>query len=343
MQRERNFDLLRAISCISIVLLHVASLYTEHENVIAAHTAAEFSFSDFFQIITRTAVPCFVMLSGAFMLGKKKLDISGFYKNSFLKLGIPTILFSLIYIFVRVISKDSIKTIALDTLNGSPIGHMWYMFMLVGLYAVYPMILYFKNSVSKKTFAVYTAIALVLSSVVHYTCQLIWPVMFMEYIGYFMAGYLIRTSAGRIRIKPLVSLSVSAAFLLLTYLLNELSFYNGYYISGLYRHPDFPTVIIASLFCFLAFAKMKTTRPGRLTGVVVKYSMLIYLVHPLVYGLINKLLIGRLFDKLPTAFWYVFALFAVTLAASVAISAVYQKIFDMIARGLSKRKRAGNK
>ena len=326
MNREKNFDLLRGFSCIFIVLLHIAALYTEQENIYSVYSGLPFSFCDFLQIITRTAVPCFVMLSGAFMLDRKKLDISSFYKKSFFKLGIPTIVFSLVYIAIRLLSKGSIKTIAIDTLNGKPNGHMWYMFMLAGLYLVYPFVYFLIKSVSERAFIVYTVIAVVLSSVVHFTCELIWPVMFLEYIGYFMAGYCIKKYSARIRIGCPVLLILSVLFLLLTFLLNEMSFYGGYYSSQLYRHPDFPTVIIASPLWFAAFSKMKINCISKPMNVIVETSMIIYLVHPMIYGTINKVLIGRVFKELPSPYWYVPALFVVCFIISALVSVVYMKI-----------------
>lgn len=152
MDREKNYDLLRGISCIFIILLHIAALYTEDRSVYSAYKGLEFSFCDFLQIITRTAVPCFVMLSGAFMLDRNSLNLSSFYKKSIIKLGIPTLVFSLIYIAARLVSGIGLKTVIFDTVNGKPIGHMWYMFMLVGLYMIYPFVFFLKEAVSKKVF-----------------------------------------------------------------------------------------------------------------------------------------------------------------------------------------------
>ena len=335
MNRENNYDLLRGISCISIVLLHIAALYTEQEDIYTHYSALEFSFCDFLQIITRTAVPCFVMLSGAFILGRKKLDISSFYKKSIIKLGIPTVVFSLIFIAVRLLTKTSVKTVFIDTINGKPNGHMWYMFMLAGLYLISPFVYYLKEAVSDRAFIIYTVIAVVLSSIVHFTCQLIWPVMFLEYIGYFMAGYCIRKKAARIRIAWPVLLILSFVFLLLTYFLNELSFYGGYYSSKLYRNPDFPTIIAASLLWFAAFSKIKVEHISKLMKMIVETSMIIYLVHPLIYGIINKALIGKLFSIFPSPYWYVPALFVVCFILSLIFSVIYMKVSSLISSKLS--------
>ena len=338
MNREKNYDLLRGISCISIVLLHIAALYTEQESIYSSYSNLEFSICDFLQIITRTAVPCFVMLSGAFMLDRKKLNVLSFYKKSFFKLGIPTLVFSLLYILVRIISNHGIKTVIIETLNGKPIGHMWYMFMLAGLYLVYPFVYYFKEAVSDRTFIVYTIIAVVLSSTIHFTCHLIWPIWFLEYIGYFMAGYCIKVFSQHILIRWQIIIVLSIVFLMASFVLNEMSFYGGYYSSDFFRNPSFPTIIVASLLWFTAFSKIKIKKISQTTQMIVNSSMIIYMVHPLIFGIINKLLIGRVFTEFPSPYWYVPALFVVCFIISVAVSVVYIKISSYLSSKLFARK-----
>ena len=336
MKRESNYDLLRCTSCISIVLLHIAALYTEDISVISIHSNLDFSFCDFIQIITRTAVPCFVMLSGAFMLDKKRLIISEFYKKSFFKLGVPTIVFSLLYIIIRLLTGDAAQSVLFDTISGKPFGHLWYMFMLVGLYAAFPLIYYFCRNISDKACVIFGIIAIVLSSVVHFTCDLIWPIKFIEYLGYFVIGYCLRKWGKKIPGKWQLYLFISVLFLISTFLLNEYSFYTGSYDSDFFRHPDFPTIIIASLSCFVAFSKMRVTSGSKIYVPVVKYSMIIYMVHPMIYIAINKVVL-KIFKGLPSPFWYVPALFVVCLFLSLIASIVYQKTEDVI-KGIVRNK-----
>ena len=61
-------------------------------------------------------------------------------------------------------------------------------------------------------------------------------------------------------------------------------------------------------------------------NVIVETSMIIYLVHPMIYGTINKVLIGRVFKELPSPYWYVPALFVVCFIISALVSVVYMKI-----------------
>lgn len=117
MKREEKWEMLRAISCISVVLLHVAALYTEETEVYQQYVGIGFSFCDFLQIMTRTAVPCFVMLSGAFMLDKQQLNVAAFCKSSIRKLMIPTLSFELVYMAASACGGKMILEVINNTLT----------------------------------------------------------------------------------------------------------------------------------------------------------------------------------------------------------------------------------
>ena len=92
------------------------------------------------------AIPCFLMLTGAFLSARIE-NVREFYKKSLVKLGIPTLIFTVLY---------SAWYISLSAINGNLhkglinvlryyktgwSGHpLWYMYMLVGLYAILPIV-----------------------------------------------------------------------------------------------------------------------------------------------------------------------------------------------------------
>jgi surface polysaccharide O-acyltransferase-like enzyme len=101
------------------------------------------------------------MLSGAFILSNEKNDdYKKFYSKSFCKIGVPTVIFSLLYILYRIplcflgefSGVSELLVLVKDILKGSPMYHMWYLYMLIGVYAMVPIILRFKRSISEKTF-----------------------------------------------------------------------------------------------------------------------------------------------------------------------------------------------
>lgn len=80
--RQSNFDLLRIISTISVVLIHVNATVANSNNI----SIVGFNICSLINIITRFSVPCFVMLSGAFILNNERMQtINTFMQNLFIK------------------------------------------------------------------------------------------------------------------------------------------------------------------------------------------------------------------------------------------------------------------
>ncbi|MCR5609909.1 MAG: acyltransferase [Lachnospiraceae bacterium] len=108
-KREANYDLLRIVCAITIIACHVSAtykaaitdpdifgkLYSEHLPTIIIYNT-----------LSRFAVPCFMMLSGAFLVSNNNnIHFKNFYKKSYHSIVIPTIIFSIFYLcFSEVIS-----------------------------------------------------------------------------------------------------------------------------------------------------------------------------------------------------------------------------------------------
>ena len=82
--REIKYDILRILSMFAVILLHVNATYFDVKGEISFIWEIENAINYF----TRFAVPCFVMISGAFMLNKKK-GILSIYVSAIYKILIP--------------------------------------------------------------------------------------------------------------------------------------------------------------------------------------------------------------------------------------------------------------
>ena len=73
-KRENNYDLLRLVSSVAIVALHVSASYLEASTNIGVfgelYTKGIF-WSSFYNVFSRFAVPCFIMLAGGFALSQE--------------------------------------------------------------------------------------------------------------------------------------------------------------------------------------------------------------------------------------------------------------------------------
>ena len=154
--RESNYDLLRIISAFAVIMLHVSGGFLAY-NGATAPTNCSFP-PMLINHLVRFAVPCFLMLSGAFLLAdEKNANYKFFYKKTIRNIGITGAVFFLLYTMYRVaklvmgvfvLHIDSTDTflaslffIFKDLLQGRPSGHLWYLSVLIGLYLVVPFVI----------------------------------------------------------------------------------------------------------------------------------------------------------------------------------------------------------
>lgn len=209
-EREANYDLLRIISTIAVIILHVSAIFL---NAVTDDTIfGEIYTKNIFVIVvyntlSRFAVPCFMMISGAFLLSEKRnMDYKFFYKKALYNLGVPTIIFSvLFFVFSEVMSVRTLMgggsfEILLqpvkDVVKGVPYYHLWYMYTLLVVYLFIPVIVRVKSDMNKKTFQRLCLISLAITTISGWTSsfELNWSVSkAICYIGYIMIGYQVRT------------------------------------------------------------------------------------------------------------------------------------------------------
>lgn len=148
---------LRIFAALAVVLLHVASTKVKSSALL---------YEDFYiwlsayHMITRFAVNCFVMITGALLLRKEKqLTISQLWKKYIPKVLILFAIWSAVYIAVNLLKSQmqgntvSFHGVWKTFLYGH--YHMWYLYMLVGLYMITPIL---REVVKNKTLVEYVLI-----------------------------------------------------------------------------------------------------------------------------------------------------------------------------------------
>ncbi len=348
-KRESNYDLLRIISAVAVIMIHVSgSWFVNAINDIAENgLLIEDILSPFwlciYNSVSRFAVPCFVMLSGAFILDdERNTEYKRFYSKSFSKVGVPTIVFSILYILYRIPmcfigEEKGIGTLVVDVVKGRPLYHMWYLYMLIGLYALAPIVLRFKNSISEKNFHKVTVAFLVLASISMWTStsKLSWDVgCSFEYLGYFMVGYSIRkVSKKKNNKKAILAVLTGTLFELCAAGLEYQQIIAGitedelkYSIIG----PSNPLIVLASILFFYGFTvlgvKKDLTKLSRLT-------FWIYLIHAGVWHFISNVIMlikgKNVFTQIDGGIWIpVFV--AVVFAISCVLSRLYIWLWEKI-------------
>lgn len=131
-------DLLRILAIFSVVVLHVSGTLLN----IYPIASTNWEICNIYNSFVRSAVPLFVMISGIFFLDQREIPMEKLFGKYILRISTAFITWSAFYAFFDTIVKNNSVTppIMIDfiyqTLNGH--YHMWFCFMIVGLYLIVP-------------------------------------------------------------------------------------------------------------------------------------------------------------------------------------------------------------
>lgn len=327
--RSLGLDLLRCLSCISVVILHVSSIYLKKDlpNNILSNT--DYAIGLFYRIVTTLAVPSFVMLSGAFLLNSKNRDYKAFYQKMTKRIIYPTVLFSIVYVVMHYCEMILAKTMGvsignekynmwtplLNCLKGEPNATMWFMFMIIGLYLVTPVIVRVKETIGQRNY-MYFAIGLFIYGIlIFYTCDLSWILWYTEWMGYFVLGNLIYEHFCK-KNKGKKDILLGWFCIVISYGILVVYWFCNFYIQKEAPIPEsFSMPVLAgTVLQFIGFSLLNDKiRINKSVSEIAKYSLGIYLIHPILCEFIMQIC-GRILKWLPSAHFIPIISIIITLA-----------------------------
>lgn len=244
------------------------------------------------------SIPVFVMISGALLLDDSRRESAGtFYRRRMVRVGIPLVVWTAAYLLVRVFidhEELSFGRVLQLILTGDPYFHLWFLYMIVGLYLITPPLRTFVRCAGQAERILVIVIGLVLANAYFQTDVLLWGnqrsifTMFVPWIAYYLCGYELR------RIDPA---KVPSRYLVLAVLVaaGYLAAFSGVFmekaggVGTRYLFDYFsPPVIFLSVAIFWA-AYLRGTTGKDLQGHaktalewVASTTLGVYVLHPLV-------------------------------------------------------------
>lgn len=313
--REKNIDSLRALCALFVISVHVCAPYlTANLNVFNT----DFGISSSIQVFARVAVPVFVLISGRYLLSNwNEMSLAGFYKKKFSRIIVPFIFSIIIYGILRIFGEKTatFTSYITDTLDGTPYEHLWFFYMIVGLYAVTPILYKIKNKLSAKAFRnlgfVFLVMAIISEMVQGALGFKYIPIFyFVDYLGFFITGYTLKDY--KPKFNPNILLLI---YLLLSILRGSLALVlqaNGNLLWRCMHLSSGPINTLADIYLYLFFSNLKLEK-YRLASIG-KYTLGIYIIHDMfVHGIMyftNNTLTGVLFVDI---FLYLAIVFCVSL------------------------------
>ncbi len=340
-----SYDIIRILATLAVVMIHASS-----DTVKGAPTgSADFIIANILDSISRIGVPLFVMLSGALMLNEsREIPIKKIFKTAgsfFVLLLIWSVAYAAVYqIVIPILSGNdvSIKNFIYKSIFGHT--HLWYLYMLVGLYLLLPIlrlfvkkensnyVLYFillamvfKFSVPLASFAFDKVAGGFVTSenlISAYADQFYLDVL-GEYITYYLIGWYI----SNVDIKKNIRLALyilGAAGMITTVLGPQIFSTDTSRPLGLFYANSSINVLLYSVGVFLFIFYLFKEKDGGMTSpVITKLSGLTfgtYLIHMMLLTLISKAInIGNLIVEMPVE-WLI------CVVASFGASYVMSKI-----------------
>jgi surface polysaccharide O-acyltransferase-like enzyme len=285
---------------IGVLLLHASGQWIISSQEMSQLNHLElvhWSVVDVYQSVGLMGVPLFLMLTGALLLQPEKTDtLREFFKKRWARIGLPSLFWFAAY-FVWDFLVQGIpftgSAIVQGLLNG-PYTQMWYLYVLVGLYLLTPIIRIFIAH-ADQTLVKYFVILWVLGVAIipFFTLFTIFQLnsnvfALTGYIGFFVLGtYLSTVEIRRSTLSMLILLGV-ASTAVSTFVLTaavggaEMYFFQQYFS---------PTIILASVTVFLLLLMVKPptvqkeTRPSvihKLIKVISENTLGIFFIHVMI-------------------------------------------------------------
>ncbi len=189
-------DRLRNLSTLMVVALHVSAPIPMQGT---DYDSSGWWAGNLWCSLSRPAVPLFVMLSG-YLLLSKQYELSVFLKKRLTRILLPALLWFPVYMVYNHIAKQNPATFtdAFIRLSEGPVHyHLWFIYLILGLYLTYPILAPFVRGASEKEFLFFFVMCLYGTWGIK-TLHSFFQVKTMLYIEpytnnamYFVAGYYI--------------------------------------------------------------------------------------------------------------------------------------------------------
>ncbi len=285
-------DLLRFLAAIAVVIIHVLGPFRfMYGEVPDSDWLAAMGYNS----ISRWAVPIFMMISGALLLSDlRPFDCERYVTRRLGKVLIPFIAWTVIYSIVGGFIGETggfadygwnagLTEKLITESNNEPVWyHLWFFYDFIPLYFIIPFLAIVLRRLSAEHIKLLLAAWWVLTLMHWLKVETPLRQNIVLYSGYLVFGWYLFNRDNRPQLKCWVVAGVGC--LMLNALGSAyLSILEGKYSSFFMGYKSLNTVIIAGMLFVIAqsYAERIQGRLRSLISLISKYSLGIYLVHPL--------------------------------------------------------------
>lgn len=329
MDKEIFIDKLRTMSCIAVVFLHVISgqYINGFDNIPVYRVIFDTAI---LRSVVNFAVPVFVMITGYLLLDPKREVNSNKIKKYILRMIFILLTVGYAYCLIETTVSNNnnfFKNIWIsfyNLLSGNSWSHMWYIYMLIGLYLfIIPLRTIIKN-MDFKDVKKMMIILFVLTMVIPTINKLFnlnittFYIERLKYILYLIIGYEIKN----FNIPKYINLlaMILSLSIIIIYSTCFIQFPN---IIHDYSNPIL-LVYSVSIFYYIYKYKNDNNKNSKIINFISENSLNIYLFHPLFLNIIYKFL--RVYPTNLPIIVGELTFFTISFVLSILLSVVIKKI-----------------
>lgn len=281
--RLARLDAARWLAALAVVLLHCAAQAVSDAN---SYGSKDWLVANLYDSGARWCVPVFVMVSGALLLDSKKVvDAREFYSRRAARICAPLVFWTLFYLAWRSLldwwddGRIDLSFWPREIALGTPYYHLWYLYMIVGLYLFTPLVRFFyqrSQALTRQRCLIAILGIAILDALYRQALNtgngffLTW---FLPYVGYFIAGRMIFDGELRLPRPGLIlilSVAATATGVVTLSKPGELNFYFYDYFS-----------ITVPFMSLAAFQWIMESPRVPLLSMLAPLTFGVYLIHPL--------------------------------------------------------------
>jgi len=292
-------DILRIISILAVITIHVCSSFFKNINV-------DWVVANLYDSVSRWSVPVMVMISGLLLLDpQKEYPIKIFFKKRFNKILIPLIFWSIVYTIWKyktgIIAGQPlpIGLILKSFIDGTVFYHLWFVYMIIGLYISTPILRIFIKHATRNDMKYFLIVWFISSNIIDilmkriHVGSMIDLHLFTGYAGYFLLGYYLKDL--EYDKKGIISLPyiLFIGGFLITFVGTYIISINKGLFDGIFYNYLALNVVMMSIGIFLLIKEIewgKTIKNAYLKNSILDIGPLafgIYLIHALILQWLN--------------------------------------------------------
>lgn len=153
--REIWIDWLRVAACFMVILVHCTEPFYLGGDGSLLLTKTDAFWSSFFDSFVRSCVPLFIIAS-SYLQFPIHYSTGEFFRRRAVRILIPFIIWTTVYAFVWGAPAENFRNLLLN-FNYSA-GHLWFVYMLIGIYLLMPILSPWAEKVEKKELQIYLGI-----------------------------------------------------------------------------------------------------------------------------------------------------------------------------------------